>query len=1004
MTTRLPVGVFFALFTVSGFSGLIYQSIWSHYLKLFLGHAAYAQTLVLAIFMGGMALGAWLTSRYSLRIRNLLRGYAIAELGIGVLALAFHGVFVAATAWAFDSVLPSLGGFGVDAFKWSLAALLILPASILLGTTFPLMSAGIMRAYPELGGGALSMLYFTNSFGAALGVLASGFFLIERAGLPGTILVAGAMNVVLALTVWLLARTASQEAPAAASSSAPAAAARLAKAVLALAFLTGTASFIYEITWIRMLTLLLGASTHSFEVMLAAFILAMSLGAFWFRNRVTKLRDDVRFLAGLLLAKAVFAVGALYVYDDVIGLFAWFMQATSRTDGGYTLTTAAGLVASTLVMFPAAFCAGMSLPLATQVLTSRGFGEASIGKVYAANTAGCIAGAAFATHLGMELAGLKGLTGIGAMLDAAAAVLVFVAAGGAMRSRPAIGAAALTTAAAIAFLASPLDLLRMHSGVFRHGVVISPEKGSLKFHRDGKTASISVIDLGTWRSIRTNGKPDASIEMSGRQRASPDEYTMALAALLPLAHKPDARTAANIGFGSGLTTHTLLASPRLQVVDNIEIERAMVDGARLYAPRNDRAFADPRSRIFIEDAKTFFAARGSRYDLIISEPSNPWVSGTSTLFSREFYKQIRRHLNDDGLLVQWIQYYEINLGLVSTVFQALAAEFGDYVVYGTTNDLLIVATPGRRLPPARPDFLAFPAVKEEMAALGIRGLADLDATRVGSRAVLHPLLTQTGYPANSDFFPILDQRAPRARYRGENATDFANLRNDLSSVLPLLEGETRFAAKDLPRESGNRLPALDNAMVGAEAIEAAVGGDTSRLQRLPARARTTALLVHAMLDNCRGASKEFVGAVAYLARLTVPYLRAEDVAVLFDAIRGSPCHRSLDAEARAHLAFLDALNRRDAEAVAKGAESVLAATVGESPLAAAAVADAQEVLAAGLGARLAQGQLAEASALRNRYLPKLGDSEGWSLNLRVALAIMAPQGSQRAGQSRAGLQ
>src|SRR5206468_3839778 len=128
--SRIPRSVFFLLFTVSGFAGLIYESIWSHYLKLFLGHAAYAQTLVLAIFMGGMAIGSWLVSRYTGRIRNLLAGYALAELGIGFLAIAFHRVFVGVTAWAYDSVMPSLGGGGVDLFKWTLASLLILPASI----------------------------------------------------------------------------------------------------------------------------------------------------------------------------------------------------------------------------------------------------------------------------------------------------------------------------------------------------------------------------------------------------------------------------------------------------------------------------------------------------------------------------------------------------------------------------------------------------------------------------------------------------------------------------------------------------------------------------------------------------------------------------------------------------------------------------------------------------------------------------------------------------------
>src|SRR5258706_1264257 len=138
--------------------------------------------------MGGMASGAWAVSRHTHRIGDLLRCYAIAELGIGMLAFLFHRVFVASTGWAFDTVLPSLGGFGVDLFKWTLASLLILPASVLLGTTFPLMSAGIMRAYPDVGGRTLAMLCFPNSFGAAFGVLASGFYLFGRLGLPSTVL------------------------------------------------------------------------------------------------------------------------------------------------------------------------------------------------------------------------------------------------------------------------------------------------------------------------------------------------------------------------------------------------------------------------------------------------------------------------------------------------------------------------------------------------------------------------------------------------------------------------------------------------------------------------------------------------------------------------------------------------------------------------------------------------------------------------------------------------
>src|SRR5262245_21647218 len=182
----------FAIFTISGFSGLIYESIWSHYLKLFLGHAAYAQTLVLAIFMGGMALGSWLISRYGARIRQLLLGYVIVEGLIGLCGILFHHGFVTLTELSFDRVIPSFtSNAAVHAWKWTLGSLLILPQSTLLGMTFPLISGGIIRRWPERAGETLSMLYFTNSLGAAVGVLVSGFVLIAHVGLPGTILTAG---------------------------------------------------------------------------------------------------------------------------------------------------------------------------------------------------------------------------------------------------------------------------------------------------------------------------------------------------------------------------------------------------------------------------------------------------------------------------------------------------------------------------------------------------------------------------------------------------------------------------------------------------------------------------------------------------------------------------------------------------------------------------------------------------------------------------------------------
>ena len=158
---------------------------------------------------------------------------------------------------------------------------------------------------------------------------------------------------------------------------------------------------------------------------------------------------------------------------------------------------------------------------------------------------------------------------------------------------------------------------------------------------------------------------------------------------LPISIRPDARTAAVIGIGTGLTTHTLLGSQTLERVDTIEIEPAMAEAARHFAARNASAFADPRSKLVFDDAKSYFSSQAGHYDIIISEPSNPWVSGVSSLFTDEFYRVVRRHLNRGGVLVQWFQLYEIDVKLIASVMRALARNFPDYAIYATTDSDLL---------------------------------------------------------------------------------------------------------------------------------------------------------------------------------------------------------------------------------------------------------------------------------------------------------------------------
>ena len=612
-----PAIGFFLLFTVSGFAGLIYQSIWSHYLKLFLGHAAYAQTLVLAMFMGGMAAGAWLCAKFALRINNPLRGYAIAEFIIGLLALVFHFVFTRLLEFSYGTAFPSLGSTtAIDIYKWVLAGLLILPQSVLLGTTFPLMSAGVLRRFPQTPGSTISLLYFTNSLGAAVGVLASGFYLIGKFGLPGTLMTAGLLNIGLAIVMWAASKSPEATAPLPANTGTDSAEEqtpdkRFLTILLVVALATGAASFAYEIAWIRMLSLVLGSSTHAFEIMLSALILGIAFGSLWIRRRIDVYTDLLTVLGIVLVIKGLMAVATIPLYGGTFEAMQTALQSLNRSEPSYVAFNAFSHAISLAVMFPSAFFAGMSLPLITCILLRRGFGEAAIGNVYSWNTVGAIFGVVLAVHIGLGMLGLKHLIVAAALVDVGIALSLLAYAGSKRRSwaLPAAGLVSVTAFATVLSVVH-LDPVKMASGVYRDGKLFDSEQTKIAFSKDGKSATINVLQHADGTvSISTNGKTDAALRTSASGPPESDEYTMVLASALPLAYRPDAKLIANIGFGSGLTSHAVLGSPTVTHVDNIEIEPAMIEGARLFGRLTERAYNDQRSHFHIDDAKSFFAAQ-----------------------------------------------------------------------------------------------------------------------------------------------------------------------------------------------------------------------------------------------------------------------------------------------------------------------------------------------------------------------------------------------------------
>ncbi len=873
----------YALFFLSGFSALVFESMASQYLRLYLGHAAYAQALVLAAFMGGMSLGAWLAARNIRRISNPIRAYAIVEGLIGLMAVAFHSLFGILGGYTLNHLVPAAGSAMVAGMMtWGTGLALILPQSILLGMTFPLLANGLMRAWPGDSSGTLGRLYFSNSLGGAIGVLVSGFVLIALVGLPGTMLTAGLINSALAIAAYAIARRIDQPIrPQAGASSET----RLSQIVLLAALITGLSSFIYEIIWIRMLSMVLGSSTHAFELMLSAFITGLALGGYWIRKRPAGGSQALVLAGGIQILMGVAAFLTVPLYNVAFDAMAFFLNAFARSGPGYLMFNVSSHFIALAVMLPTTILAGMTLPLFTGILLARGHGEKSVGQVYAYNTAGAIAGALLALFVLMPGLGIEGGMFVGSSLDILVGGGLLVAAGKPVlsgifvRTRYALLALACIT---LVLVTQGPDPRRMASGVFNSASATLPRDVELLAHYDGNTASVSVMHRDGITSILTNGKPDASAVTDGKPGQTVDEDTMVLLGAMPLAIKSDATEVADIGLGSGITTHTLLSSPQVQRVDTVEIERFIEAGARYFRHRSERAFTDARSNVYFEDARTFFQLRNRKYDIIVSEPSNPWVSGITSLFSTEFYAAIQRHLESGGLFVQWIHIYQSDRALVESILKAMAANFQDFHVYaGSDLDLLVVASACCTIPLPGSGVFAWPLMNEDLAQIQIASVADLQQRFLADKSMLLPALAESGVPANSDYFPFVDLNAAQARFNRQSMQGLHAMRLIPVPVLLPFRPEL-YGSAARPVHAGKR----QSIRLVTEAESLVAGGTAGVITDHTAATRPYLGLLDAYHSACPGEMDIYAWEQAYLNVMagTVAFLAADDLETLWSRI------------------------------------------------------------------------------------------------------------------------
>lgn len=1002
------------LFFLSGFSGLIYQSMWSHYLGLVLGHAAYAQTLVLAIFMGGMALGAWWISRRSRTMRDPVRGYSGVELAIGLLGLGFHPIFLAYQSLSQTVVLPRLESAAlVSAYQWTGAALLILPQSILLGATFPLISAGYRRLGRDTDGEVLGGLYFTNSLGAAVGALVATFVLLPWVGLPGAMVAAGAVNLLVAGGAWRWAQAAGPRAAAATGgetaraqvepkkrtksgrsaappvpkAGSPVPISVAARALLLASAITGASSFVYEIVWVRMLNQVLGSTVHSFEIMLSAFILGLALGGLWVRRRAGRITDPVRYLGYLQVWMGIVAALSAIAFAHSFGATAWLVDRLHALPNGYTLFILGTAAIAMAVMLPAALFAGTTLPLLTMLLLARDEDEAAIGRVYAANTLGAIVGVGLTVHALVPWLGLHFSLLLAASADIGLGLWFLNRSRGTSARVPL--SIALCTVAALVFsiwLGRP-DPHQLLSGVYLQGQFLDPTT-RIAYRKDGKTTSVAVVvDKHGTGVIATNGKPDAGLSLSLRDEPTSDEPTMYMLAAVPLAIHPAPRTVAVIGWGSGLTTHALLSSNAVKRVDTVEIEPAMHEGARQFAARVGNAYDDPRSRVVFEDARSWFAAGSKSYDVIISEPSNPWVSGVANLFTLEYYQLLRRHLREDGLFVQWIHSYEFNDALLATIVAAVIEVFPDTELYvSVPGDLIMVARTTeaqQRRPSLDATRLRGEPLFAELQRVGVAEQGDFQVRRIAGPGLLRAYVRVMQAVPHRDSHPVVALQAPEARFRGSGAGFLQHVADCGLPVSGLLDGflppaasesvasrmHPEVAKRELAQELSVSMMTLRESprLVEARPADAAMA---DRLQALSARPVAVAELA------------EWGGLVASLASLTLTPLPPGDQNGLWLAPNWL-APGQLPEIARVMAAY-DATARREAGLMRRTAVEVLADPRAPWP----EVLREQMLVIAMLGAA-GSGDRAEVLALEQRFGSRLTRGQSPLRNVRMLLVRSA---------------
>lgn len=790
-----PVAVLCLL--LSGVAGLVYQVVWARYLALFLGHTSYAVIAVLVAFMGGLALGNAWVGRVADRVARPLALYAWLELGIAVYAVLFPTYFeLCQDGYVGLARGHEPGGAWTLGLKFIFSSAAILVPTTLMGGTLPVLTRLVTRSLGELRA-RVAGLYFINSLGAVAGVLIAEYLWIPSQGLVASLYWGAMLNGVVGVVAlvferrmdgagWSARRWRSEEErrEMGAAGDEPAVPETYTvhelRLAVAAAGVSGFVAMLYEIVWTRILALSLGSSTHAFAIMLATFIGGIATGAWW----VGRWRRGLRTLDAFgwaELALAVVLLVSMCFYHLLPYWFGWLGAVITRAPANFGFYGAAQFAVCLAVMFGPALCLGITLPLASRAATAELAGTGrSVGLVFSVNTLGTVLGAALTGLWLLPWLGLARTFALGVALNVVVALMVLLR--GNPRASRAVALAAPVGVVVFLGLAQAV-LGTLWDKAFSLGLWRVPQPPSsvgayldlvrsfeVRFHRDGAGSTVVVspwrnpADGRTELSLRVNGKADATTRG--------DLPTQMLLAHLPLLIRDAASEVMVVGIGSGITVASALSHPEVRHVDVVEISPEVRDAARQeFGQHNRGALDDARVSVVIDDAKSFLRTTGRRYDVIVSEPSNPWMAGVAGVFSQEFYRTCQASLKPGGIMVQWVHIYESSDEALQMVLATYTSVFpfltvwqtlpGDLVLVGADHPLQVdLAAMQRRfeVPEVtadlrRADLFAFPVL------LGLQLVSESNA----------PFLAPAGTALHSDFRPRLEYVAERGFFARNEA-------------------------------------------------------------------------------------------------------------------------------------------------------------------------------------------------------------------------------------------